>query len=517
MPIPTSCPRCGNTYLLADRQAGFRVRCPECGEPFIVPAADRIDAPPAPRFAPQATLPAARVVKRPTLQSPMLFGVLVFCVVFLAGIGTLTLGLLLFNRNAPPSAAPATRNQGGPKAAAEPPVVRLPAPASDVVVGGGGRYLVLLLPSVRQVVLFDVSEAKLIKQLPVADADVKIAAGLDKLLIVQPWDKSVLRYNLETFEREASATVRLEVPPIAAAMGSASNGPLVISGVDYPRLGETVFFDLTRMQRIDVPLDPHNIFETSPRVFLRASADGRIFACQGDDGLPTQTCSWRKGRVTLNNGGRGGFPVPGPDGQVVYTDDGRYTPQLKPLGREGIYSWPAVHGSYYLSLPGDKKGRLDIYLAGVGKPLISLDDVDLGRALPRGPDPLPVDKRIHLIPDAKLLVVIPPRGDQLVLRRLDLEEALSKARFPFVAITSRPPTAARKGTTLRYQLQAKTDRGDPEYRLEEGPPGMTFGPQGLLTWPVPADFAESEADVLIHVKSPSGAETTQSFRIGVAE
>jgi S1-C subfamily serine protease len=396
-------------------------------------------------------------------------------------------------------------------------IVRLPAPVSDVAVGGGGRYLVLLLPSLRQVALFDVSEAKLIKQLPVADTNVKIAAGMDKLLIVQPADRTVLRYSLTSFEREASATVSMKVPPVAAAMGSASNGPLVISGVDYPRLGETVFFDVTQMRRIDVPLNPHDIFGTSPRVFLRTSADGRTFACQADDGWPTQTASWRQGDVTLYKGNRGSWPVPGPDGQVVYTDDGRYTPQLRPLGREGRYCWPAHQGPYYLSLPGDKQERLDVYLTGVGKPLVSLDDIDVGGVPPRGPDPLPLDKRIHVIPDAKLLVIIPASNDRLVLRRLDLEQALEQARFPFVAITSRPPTAAKKGATFRYQLQAKADRGDPEYRLGSGPPGMMIAPNGLLTWPVPSDVADSEADVTVHAKSPSGAETSQSFRVCMTE
>jgi hypothetical protein len=46
---------------------------------------------------------------------------------------------------------------------------------------------------------------------------------------------------------------------------------------------------------------------------------------------------------------------------------------------------------------------------------------------------------------------------------------------------------------------------------------MSIGPQGLLSWEVPAAFADGEVDVLLHVKSPSGAETTQSFRIGVTQ
>jgi hypothetical protein len=386
-----------------------------------------------------------------------------------------------------------------------------------VAVGGGGRYLILLLPSLRQLAVFDVNEAKVVKQLPVADADVKIAAGMDKLVVVQPRDKTVLRYSLTTFEREAATTVRMEVPPIAAVMGSASNGPLVISGVDYPRLGETVFFDVTRMQRIDVPLNPHDLFATSPRVFLRASADGRTFACQAHDGMPTQTCAWSRGEVVLYSGGRGSLPVPGPDGQVIYTDNGRLTAQLQPLARGGSYGWPAHQGPYYLSLPRDQKDRLDIHLAGVSQPLLSLADVAVGGGAPRAPGFLPVDKRVHLIPDARLLVVLPAGNDRLVLRHLDLEQALAKARFPFVAITSRPPTAAKKGATFRHQLQAKTDQGDIQYRLGAGPPGMTIDHKGLLIWPIPADFADGEIDVTLHAKSPSGAETSQSFRIGVSE
>jgi hypothetical protein len=94
---------------------------------------------------------------------------------------------------------------------------------------------------------------------------------------------------------------------------------------------------------------------------------------------------------------------------------------------------------------------------------------------------------------------------------------LAKARFPFVAITSRPMMAAQKSATFRYQLQAKTNRGDPEYRLAAGPPGMTIDTQGLLAWPVSADVAESEVDAILHTKNPSGAETFQSFQIGVTE
>jgi hypothetical protein len=46
---------------------------------------------------------------------------------------------------------------------------------------------------------------------------------------------------------------------------------------------------------------------------------------------------------------------------------------------------------------------------------------------------------------------------------------------------------------------------------------MTIDPKELLTWVVPAAFADSEVDVALLAKSPSGAEASQCFRIGVME
>lgn len=41
MPIETRCPSCDKDYLLADSQAGKRVRCRHCDEPFLVPSTPR--------------------------------------------------------------------------------------------------------------------------------------------------------------------------------------------------------------------------------------------------------------------------------------------------------------------------------------------------------------------------------------------------------------------------------------------------------------------------------------------
>src|SRR5205823_5623698 len=66
-------------------------------------------------------------------------------------------------------------------------VVRpLPAPVEDLAVGGGGRYLILHLPRVHKLAVFDVSAAQVVHQIGLAEDNIKFAAGMDKLLVVMP-------------------------------------------------------------------------------------------------------------------------------------------------------------------------------------------------------------------------------------------------------------------------------------------------------------------------------------------
>src|SRR5262249_49549219 len=56
--------------------------------------------------------------------------------------------------------------------------VDLPAQVADVAVGGGCRFLVLHLPKVRQLAIFDVSEAKIKNTINVDDDSVLFGAGM---------------------------------------------------------------------------------------------------------------------------------------------------------------------------------------------------------------------------------------------------------------------------------------------------------------------------------------------------
>jgi len=404
-------------------------------------------------------------------------------------------------------------------------VVRpLPAPVADVAVGGNGRYLVLHLPTRRELAVFDVNEAKLVKALTTPAEKIVFAAGMDRLVAVEVETGKVHRWSLTTFEHEAEGQLGMKVPPVAAAMGSASNGPLVVSCVDWPQLGETVFFDVLTMKRLETGMNPHGIFHTSPTVFLRASAGGRLFTCdQSANSGNIQVCSLVDGRVQYSAGGRGQSPIPSPDGQVIYTVGGLQMPDFHPIaGLDGI-CLPAHHGPYWLSVPRPpgpgaegQPADVSIHLAGNNGVFARLTDLEGAEAAEPGDRTrLPLDRRLHFIPDAKVFVTIPAGNDRLVLRKFDPEPVLVKSDLDYLFFTSRPPASAAKGATYSYPVRTKSRKGGVRLQLDLSPPGMALDADGKLTWDVPADFADTEVLVRVSATNDSGQFVSQSFRIGI--
>src|SRR5262249_25581075 len=155
-------------------------------------------------------------------------------------------------------------------------VRQLPGTFSDVCVGGGGRFLILHLPKLRKLAIFDVNEAKIAHYISLAADNIKFAAGLDKLMVVLPDSNIIQRWDLRTFEREAPAPLALKGTVKALCMGSASHGPLLVGGADGPTpLGGVAFLDVQTFK----PLEFTNQHQLGfgDGVHLRASADGKVF------------------------------------------------------------------------------------------------------------------------------------------------------------------------------------------------------------------------------------------------
>jgi hypothetical protein len=447
-------------------------------------------------------------------------------------------------------------------------VLPLPAPVADVAVGGGGRYLILHLPRLRKLAVLDVNQGALVRDLAIADDDIQFAAGMDKLVVVLPTQNLIQRWSLATLERELTATLAVKGRVQAVCMGAASNGPLLVSSEPagnnpFPRPdgGGVTLLDLFTLQPLPVQVAGNTGFGVGGR--LRASADGKVFGVwrrhSFPEGLQTLVLTGGELRSAYEHASPM-HVVPGPDGARVFTGIGVFPSNLKPTDadaanqpgarlfglhgqpRDARYCIPAAHGPFYLSAPspaaqpwgrrpGDQpapeKAVFSAYLVGHDKPLPGLPEMEVP-PVPEGADrPVPGmraaadeglarDKRVHLIPEARLAVLL-GADDRLVLQRYDVYQALEKSDADYLFISSLPPASARKGQTYSYPLGVRSNKGGVRFLLKSGPQGMTVSERGDLTWAVPADIDESDFDVVVSVKDAAGRKVAQAFTLRVTD
>jgi hypothetical protein len=397
-----------------------------------------------------------------------------------------------------------------PRLGADTVVKALPDTAADVRVGGGGRYLVLHLPKLKRLAVFDVNAGALTRFIPLTEDKIVYAAGLDKL-VVGLSEKGVLeRWNLETGEKELTRPVPGLEAIGCVLMGSASHGPVLVNAT---------FFDLDTLKPLPIRL-PFG----APAPWSPVSADGTVFGAWKSNQSPTETTTFVLEGEELKryNEGGTGHVVPGPDGRVVYTAQGPRTNQLKGVSggpAKSVYSLPAVEGDFYLALTpaeGGKGGTAAVYLLGNDLPLVK--DVGFGHGIyfdgwdrqMFGPW-----KRIFLVPRARLIVVLPEGNNRLELHRFDLDAALEKSGLDYLLVTSRPPQAARRGAEFAYQVEVKSRRGEVKYALASGPEGMTVSPTGLVRWRVPAGFKGGESTVVLTIRDASGQEVFHTFPVRI--
>lgn len=164
-----------------------------------------------------------------------------------------------------------------PRLAADQVEKLLPSTVADVTVGGGGRYLVLHLPQERKLAVFDVSEAKIKGFVPADGSRVKFAAGREKLLVALGGENIIQRWNLATLEREVTAPLPVQYKLSLIAMGSGSDGPLLVASADGVRKAELIFMDLSTLKKLPIELTGDSHIHIIEGDGVRAAADGRVF------------------------------------------------------------------------------------------------------------------------------------------------------------------------------------------------------------------------------------------------
>ncbi len=410
-----------------------------------------------------------------------------------------------------------------PQLGQDPSVIQLDEEIENLVPGGAGRYLVLYFRKRGEVAVFDVSQAKILYRIPVQDAQVHMAASLDKLVIVLAEQRIALRYDLATGQREQVTRLSGERPIMKAAMGSASHGPLITGSYSrWAPAHDAVFYDLQTLEPLPVTGGWSELFGADH--YLRAMRDGTMFGgavwhstrravwVQVGEQLIELPDTWKAGQTPE---GIDYDPVT-PEGEVFFRQILlRHRHEFRP-------SWTLLpeRGDYYLKFSySPPKGIFDVKFCLIGEPqpLGTLEGVTAPNESKGVATQLPPDRRIHLIPDAKLVVTVPLPADRLVLQQVDVSALAAESPVDYLAIHSKPPQFVQRGNLLRYDLQVVSKDEHLQYGVELGPDAMTLSPTGELRWKVPVEARQQEEQVVLSVRDGTGQERLQSFTLKVQE
>jgi hypothetical protein len=303
--------------------------------------------------------------------------------------------------------------------------VALPGQARDVCVGGGGRYLVFHIPTARQLVLFDTSTLKVVKTMPVTTDDLMFAAGMDKLVVYYPAEKTLVRYTLAALKPETDTSLDTMQRPTFLAMGSGTAGPLVLGNIPAQNNASKMaltFLDLESLKEVKIDKAEGDFqVTTATAADLRVSTDGRTIGLWRTQLVPSGVQIARLNGNTIRGSYKAdsaGEVTPGPDGQKVFTEQGAYDLDAKPTDPKGILV-PAVEGTGYVALTGPATGKrtVSVFGSAADKPLATFDDVPGfdGKHDPfeRDNPNLALDHRLFWVPDAGVLIVVPPTADKL--------------------------------------------------------------------------------------------------------
>lgn len=401
---------------------------------------------------------------------------------------------------------------------------KLPAPTTSVTVAGGGRYLVFHLAKQRKLAIFDVTQAKITKYIPMGGDDLLIAGGMHHLVVVSRDHKVIQRWDLKTFQK--GLTLALDEPGQIdqLAMGYASAGPMMLNTRNGLR-----FYDPQTLKRVSYS-EPNNIWGSHPQypAIIRASADGMTFTAWvpriSPNGIRLLTLEGNKYSMRSQHASAG-YLIPNADGTLVLTSSGVYSQELVKLNKDrfdGLRCLPALHPAYILGVKGvgpyygqtpKSRPTLSIFTANDRQLLTTIPDLEeltgtFGRSVP-------LDQRVFFLPTAHLLITLPTTNDEIVLRKLSIVDILQKSGIDYLFVESVPARAIAASKTFTYDIVTRSAHGKVRISLDSGPEGMKLK-RNRLTWKVPADFEPGPTSVILTLTDASGQEVFHSFTLKVS-
>ena len=119
--------------------------------------------------------------------------------------------------------------------------------------------------------------------------------------------------------------------------------------------------------------------------------------------------------------------------------------------------------------------------------------------------------RVHYLPQAQRIALVPGSNDRVVVRQLDLISELKKQGGKYLHILSNPPTLVGVGDKFQYQIEALSSGGAISYDLIKGPSGMVVESKGLVRWAVPKSPIGTKEKAVVAVRDSSGQEAYHTW------
>lgn len=422
--------------------------------------------------------------------------------------------------------------------------IPLPGVIEDLVPGGGGRYLVMYLKEQRQIAIYDVNEVQIVKTIPLETEDALIAAGADDFLIADRSKMMLERWSFNSFEKEAEAPLPEQSILHAMSLGFASRGPLLLSveyRIDNRRSHTLQFMSLETLQHDpEIAAASFKNLQSLEEMVLRASGDGKVFGILSPEyngdilgvinlNLKPRETYFRKIDKEHSRYSASRYAMPNADGSVVQTDAGLYSLQLFPRNmspHRELHLVPSTHPNYFVTYPLTSSS-VDVYLTETGESISPLKVGPLGnisdifRRTRDNPNPrklkdlLPMEKRVHYIPQADQVVTVPYTDDGLRIVPFSLTNELRKSNKPYLFASSVAPHSCFRELKLDYQLEVESSSQSITYELSAGPKGMTLSETGRLEWQVPETFEDKFVYVILTLNSADKQTAFQAFRMYV--
>jgi hypothetical protein len=411
--------------------------------------------------------------------------------------------------------------------------IKLPGNVTDVSLGANGRYVFLRLSDQRKFAVFDVTEGKIIRYLPMPEDNCKIIAGSKQALVFQLTNNLVSRYRLDNFEKELTTTLPFTgvVNQVSMGINSSNYAVLRVSkGTEQLDRSGFEFLDVNTLKPADLEKDKQANYYLSyrDRAKIVSSADGYSHLIAGQFFLKVND------RRLEFKGSRhdGAAAAMLADAQGFFNYQGQLlSPDFKTLTdvKDGYgFVIPAATGRLFLSLPSDRQRQLEksapsrvaVYLLGESRPLLNLTDLKLPQKAPgeyTWNDALDLYQRVLFIPEAGVIITIPDSNDALNVRKFDLDQELADSGVDYLFVASTPIETAKLGETYQYPIKIKSKVGGLVFQLDSSPAGMTITKEGVISWKVAANTEQEKQNVIVSITDSKGQSVFHTFAIHLPE